>query len=286
VPPLPGRPVDAVTADRLNAARWDALADVHAAGTGRFYDTDALVRGESPLWDCERAALARVLPDGVAGIDLLHLQCHLAGDAIHFAREGARVTALDRSQRALAHAARRAAACGVDVRFVAADAAAPPAELDASFDLVWATIGITGWATDLRAWFAAVARMLRPGGRLVLIDVHPVYGMLGGLDPLLLDFPHGGGTVLAFDEPGSYDDPDADVAATDAACVAWSVGEHVEAAIAAGLVLEHLAEDTETEHDPRGLLEPEADGRCRARLHPGAPPLPLLMTLLARRPAA
>jgi hypothetical protein len=97
------------------------------------------------------------------------------------------------------------------------------------------------------------------------------------------DFPYGGGTVLAFDEGGSYDDPDAPVEATEAAVASWDVGEHVSAAIGAGLTVEHLSETTATEHDPRGMLTPDADGRHRLRLGPDQPPVPLLFTLVARR---
>ena len=134
----------------VNRQRWDALAEVHHTGSGRFYDLERLRRGDNPLWDSERAALTRAAPDGVAGLVVLHLQCHLAADAIHFARSGARVTGLDVSPVALRHAADRAAACGVEgIRWVESDASDPPAELAGSFDLVWATIGVTSWANTV-----------------------------------------------------------------------------------------------------------------------------------------
>jgi SAM-dependent methyltransferase len=278
-----GRPVDAAEFASINARHWDELAAAHDRGTGRFYDTDALIRGENPLWQVERDALARVAPDGVAGLDVLHLQCHLAADAIHFARQGARVTGLDASPVALERAAARAARCDADVRWVRSDASHPPAELDGAFDLVWATVGVTGWALDLDAWMAACARILRPGGRLALVDLHPLYGMLATVDPLLADFPYGGGTVLAFDEGGSYNDPDAPVESTESAVASWDVGEHVTAAVGAGLTVEHLSETTASEHDPRGMLTPDPDGLYRLRLGPDQPPLPLLFTLIARR---
>jgi SAM-dependent methyltransferase len=278
-----GRPVDAAEFAAINARHWDDLAEAHDRGTGRFYDTQALIRGENPLWAVERRALARVAPDGVAGRDVLHLQCHLAADAIHFAREGARVPGLDASRVALERAAVRAERCGVDVRWVRADASDPPADLDGGFDLVWATIGVTCWAHDLSRWMAAAARLLRPGGRLVLIDLHPLYAMFGTLQPPVVDFPYGGGAVLAFDEGGSYDDPKAPVASTEAAVAAWDVGEHVAAAIGAGLTIEHLEEHLASDHDPRGLLAADADGLYRLRLGPSQPPVPLLFTLVARR---
>ena len=45
------------------------------------------------------------LPDrwfgDVSGMDVMHLQCHLAYDALSLARRGARVTGMDLSARAL-----------------------------------------------------------------------------------------------------------------------------------------------------------------------------------------
>lgn len=280
-----GRPVDAATADDLNARFWDALADRHARGTGRFYDTEALVRGESPLWASEAAALARVAPDGLAGRRVLHLQCHLASDAIHFARLGAEVTALDRSSAALRHAAERAARCGVELRFVEADASDPPAELDGRFDLIWATIGVTCWIPDLDRWMAGAKRLLRPGGRLVLIDLHPLFSMLETFAPVRADFPYGGGALLAFDDGGGDYNGDVDAAPGGAtANAAWSVGEHVSAAVRSGLVVDHLEEHLETDRCPVGGLTPEADGLYRLRYGPDQPPLPVLFTLVAHRP--
>lgn len=268
-----------------NAEHWDVRAEAHARGTGRFYDTDALARGEDPLWEVERAALARVAPDGVAGLDVLHLQCHLAGDAIHFARSGARVTGLDLSPVALAAAAARAARCGVEVRLVEADASAPPAELHGAFDVVWATIGVTCWAFDLDRWTAAAASMLRPGGRLALVELHPAYNMLESVDPPVADIAWGGGALLTYESSSSYDNPDMAIRRTSGTVAAWGIDDHIGATIRAGLVVEHLDEHLDCEHDPRGLLAPDADGRYRVRLGPGQPPLPILFTLVAVKPA-
>jgi SAM-dependent methyltransferase len=173
----------------------------------------------------------------------------------------------------------------VDVRFVQADASAPPAELDGAFDIVWATIGVTCWALDLDRWTAAAARMLRPGGRLVLVDLHPAYNMLDSLDPPVADLAWGGGVRLDFEVDSSYDNPDVPIRRTSGTVATWGVADQVGAAIRAGLLVEHLDEHLECEHDPRGMLTPDADGRHRLRLGPGQPPLPMLFTLIAAKSA-
>ena len=120
----------------------------------------------------------------VAGLDVLHLQCHIGFDSISLARRGARVTGADFSPASLAKARDLAARAGVEVEFVEADATALPRELHGRFDLVYATMGVICWIEDLGAWMRSVHAALRPGGRLVLVEIHPLYNMIGAREPL------------------------------------------------------------------------------------------------------
>jgi ubiquinone/menaquinone biosynthesis C-methylase UbiE len=116
----------------------------------------------------ERSAVDRATAGkGVGGLDVLHLQCHIGCDAISMAREGARVTGVDFSARALERLDDLAARSGVEVNTVEADSRALPHDLDDSFDLVYATIGVLCWIDDIDAWMRGVARVLRAGGTLV-----------------------------------------------------------------------------------------------------------------------
>jgi hypothetical protein len=132
---------------------------------------------------------------------------------------------------------------------------------------------------------ASAAAALRPGGRLVLVELHPLYNMVAKTDPLTLDFPYGNDGPRRFDEPGSYAAPDADVAATEQVLFGHSLGEIVTAAVAAGLRIDALHEHLDTARDPRGdVLAREEDGRLRLRVTGEA--LPVLFTLLASKPAS
>jgi hypothetical protein len=129
----------------------------------------------------------------------------------------------------------------------------------------------------------SAAAALRPGGRLALVELHPFYEMVAAVDPLRLDFPYAFDGPRRFDEPGSYADPEADVADTIEIVYAHSLGEVVTAAIRAGLRIDALHEHLDTELDPRGQVLPrEEDGRFRLRIT--GQPLPLLFTLLASKP--
>jgi 2-polyprenyl-3-methyl-5-hydroxy-6-metoxy-1,4-benzoquinol methylase len=62
-----------------------------------------------------------------AGKDLLHLRCHLGLDTLAWARQRARVTGADFSERALEQARLLAAETGLDGRFVVSNVADLPA---------------------------------------------------------------------------------------------------------------------------------------------------------------
>ena len=165
-----------------------------------------------------------------------------------------------------------------------ADAAALPDSLRGGFDVAYATIGAICWIEDIGAWMRCAAATLRPGGRLVLVEIHPLYAMVEAAgEPLRLDFPYAFDGPRRFDEPGSYADPDAPVQATAEVVFAHSLGEIVNAAIAAGLRIDALHEHLETDLDPRGnLLTRGEDGRYR--LEVSGERLPVLFTLIATRP--
>jgi SAM-dependent methyltransferase len=262
----------------INRANWDAWAAAHGQQDA-YYDVPALVGGADSLTDVERAGVAAAVGD-VRGLDVVHVQCHLAFDAINLARRGARVTAVDFSPVALAKAATIAADCGVEVEFVEADATRLPGALRHRFDLAYATIGILCWIGDVDAWMRSVASVLRPGGRLLLIDGHPMMGMIGTIDPLSLEFPYTYDGPHEFSSPASY----AGVAvATRNVQYGHSLGEIVSAAIAAGLRVLRLTEHMESPIDFFGGRERDLDGQYRLRVTGQL--VPQLFTLICERPA-
>jgi len=122
-------------------------------------------------------------------------------------------------------------------------------------------------------------RDARPGGRLLLVDFHPLRGMVETLDPLVLDFPYAFDGPHTFDEPGSYADRDAVLASTATVLYAHALGEIVTAAVNAGLRVVALTEHLDSPVDSRGWKTPDADGRFRFRID--GQPVPMLFTLVA-----
>ena len=100
-------------------------------------------------------------------------------DTISLSRLGARrVVGLDLSPRSL-ELARRA---GARIELVESNVYAAREAVTGDFDLVYTTLGVLCWLPDIDLWARVVARLLRPGGRLVLRDDHPVF-MAVGDDP-------------------------------------------------------------------------------------------------------
>ena len=261
----------------VNVRFWDSLAAAHGHGD-TYYDLDALVAGRSSLRDVEDEAVREAVGD-VRGLDVLHVQCHLGLDAVTLARRGARVTGVDFSPVSIRRAAELAERCGVEVEYVEADSTQLPASLHGRFDLAYATIGVLCWIADLDAWMRSVRSTLRPGGRLVLVELHPLLVMVDSTEPLRLDMPY------AFDGPHEFAEPESYAGVSPAGdgrnvSYAHSLGEVVSAATRAGLRIEALHEHLEADFDPRGdVMVREADGWFRLRV--AGQPLPVLFTLLA-----
>ena len=116
----------------------------------------------------ERPAVRAVLGD-VRGLDVLDAGAAAGEQSAWLAEHGARVVAIDASE-SMVHLAR--ARLGDAVTVLCADLALPLPLADASFDAVLSSLTlhyVEDWLPTLRE----LARVLRPGGRLVLSTHHP-----------------------------------------------------------------------------------------------------------------
>jgi SAM-dependent methyltransferase len=151
-----------------NQADWNARADEYQARHGsQLAEHDGLTWSG---WNLPEADL-QVLGD-VAGRDVLELGCGGAQWSIGLAREGARVTALDLSERQLEYARRAMEAAGVDFPLVHASAEAVPLP-DESFDIVFCDHGAMSFTDPYRS-VPEVVRLLRPGGLLAFSHMSPL----------------------------------------------------------------------------------------------------------------
>jgi SAM-dependent methyltransferase len=142
------------------------------AGIGTVFDSTAVQYAEiSPLlWDRIGQATveaARIQP----GEHVLDVCCGAGASAIPAAKAAGpqgRVDAIDLAGELLAQGRRRAAREGlVNVRFLQADAETWEPDAHRLYDLVQCVLGVF-FLSDMEASVSRLARMVRPGGRLLI----------------------------------------------------------------------------------------------------------------------
>jgi SAM-dependent methyltransferase len=154
---------------RANRSWWDAEAAAYYAEHGNYLGDADL------LWCPEglRESTANLLGN-VAAKDVLEVGCGAAQGARWLVSAGARVTAFDVSMGQLRQARQLDERTGIRVeRLVQADAQALPLR-DASFDIVVSAFGALPFVADSAGALREIARVLRPGGRLVFSVTHPI----------------------------------------------------------------------------------------------------------------
>lgn len=268
----------------VNRRNWDERVEAHVASpdyaVSRFVD--------DPQYLSAVVAFDRPRLGDVAGLEGVHLQCHIGTDTVSLSRLGARMTGLDFSAPAVAAACSLAHAAGSDARFVEADVYEAPDVLGrARFGLVYTGVGALCWVPDVDRWARVVADLLAPGGRLFLREGHP---MLWALDDersdgrLVVRFPYfETAEPLVYESAKTYVSTDAVFRSTTAAVWNHGLGEVVSALLGRGLELSGLVEHHSAPWEALpGTMTRGADGEWRLTDDPRR--LAATYTLQAVRP--
>ena len=259
-----------------NRANWDERVPIHVSG--EFYAVAGFKAGEERLRPFELSEVG-----SVTGKNLVHLQCHFGIDTLSWARRGARVVGLDFSAPAIEEARRLADELGLEADFVQSDVYGAVEALGGrDFDVVYTGLGALNWLPDIRGWAGVVASLVRPGGFLYLSEFHPFSWVFGDEDLTVAhDYFHGEEPEV-WDEPGTYADLETETVYNRTYEWNHTLGEVVSAVIEAGLVLEFLHEHDYTLFPRWPFLK--KTGFDAYRLPEGAPRLPLMYSLRARKP--
>ncbi|MDQ1085774.1 MULTISPECIES: bifunctional 2-polyprenyl-6-hydroxyphenol methylase/3-demethylubiquinol 3-O-methyltransferase UbiG [unclassified Siphonobacter] len=136
-----------------------------------FYDLEGFLKGASSLKSIELDLLGDVQDQSI-----LHLQCHFGQDSLSLARMGAWVTGVDLSDIAIYSAQSLAVQMNLlNAEFICSDVY--DLRLNQQFDVVFTSYGVIGWLPDMDRWAEVIARHLKPGGKLVFVEFHPVVWM-------------------------------------------------------------------------------------------------------------
>lgn len=162
-------------------ARWSASYDSAP---------NPLIRVEEPV--------VRAWIDAAPAGSALDAACGTGRHTAYLAERGHRVIGIDASPEMLERA--RARVPQADLR--RGDLESLPLE-DASVDLAVCALALTH-SRDVRRPIAELARVLRPGGQLILSDLHPTMVLLGGTG-LFIGADGTAGDVASFHHPhGAY----------------------------------------------------------------------------------
>ena len=154
-----------------NRLAWDEIAKVRhmKQQTAEFF-----ARGGSTLSN----EVLEIAGD-VRGLSLCHLQCATGEDTLSWANQGATATGIDISPIQIDLATKKAEAAGLSVRFIASDIYALPNKLfEEKFDIVFTGGGALVWLPDLQEWGKIIAGLLKPSGRLIVDEEHPLAGCM------------------------------------------------------------------------------------------------------------
>lgn len=275
-----------------NRRSWNAVIPAHNSHKGD--QAKFLREGGSTLFVEELELLG-----DIEGVSLLHLQCNCGQDSLSLVAAGAKVTGVDISDVAIDFARTLSADSGLPARFDRADVFDWLDEAAARgdrFDRVFSSYGTIGWLTDLPRWARGVASVLAPGGRLVLLEFHPLCWSFDGqgrlVEPYFIaepieekdgveDYVGRSGEGLVPME-GSREDQGYQGFENPESAVSYqyTVAQTVQAIADAGLFVEQLREYPYA----NGCvlfdgMEP-LPGR-RYRMPPGVPDMPLMLGVVA-----
>lgn len=217
----------------INRKSWNDKTDLHYQSD--FYDTKGFIAGANSLNDIEMDLLG-----DVKGKRVLHLQCHFGQDTISLGRLGAMVTGMDFSDRAIQRANELAKKTNVEASFICCDIYDLPSHLNQQFDMVFTSYGTIGWLPDIGKWAEIVSRFLKPNGKFVFVEFHPVVWMFDdGFEKIIYNYFNSGAIVET--EEGTYADKTADISQE---YITWNhgIGEVVNNLIKYGLEINSLDE--------------------------------------------
>lgn len=225
--------MDDVSIRDQNRRAWNSIADRRDEVRG-FPPPEFFTRGGSTLDEIEVEAL-----QPIAGRTVLHLGCASGSDTLSLAGLGARVTGVDISDVAIELARAKAHRAGLEAEFIRADIFDLPDGLDGQFDVVYVKAGVLCWMSDIRMWTLTVVRVLRPGGTLLVYEMHPLLEaieVMGGV--IKVDWSYFGRGPDLVEEPTmtGVDTGEPRYQFT------WPLGDVVTAVLEAGLALERLQE--------------------------------------------
>jgi len=218
---------------KINKKLWNQKVDYHMKSD--FYDVNGFMSGNSSLNKIELDLLG-----GITGKTILHLQCHFGQDTISLGRMGAKVTGIDLSDKAIEQAKILAQKTKVNARFICCDIYDLPNHLNEQFDIVFTSYGTIGWLPDLNKWGQIISKFLKPQGKFIFTEFHPIVWMFD-YDFNKIEYCYFKSDAIIEEETGTYANKDAPIKSKS---ITWnhSISEVINNLISNGLELNSFNE--------------------------------------------
>jgi 2-polyprenyl-3-methyl-5-hydroxy-6-metoxy-1,4-benzoquinol methylase len=258
----------------INRHQWNERTKVHLRSA--FYDMTSFLEGRNSLTSIERQLLGEL-----AGLSVLHLQCHFGQDSLSMARMGAKVTGLDLSDEAIRQASQINHQLGLSARFICGDVLSMDEYLQGeTFDIIFTSFGVIGWLPSLEKWGKLISNHLKPGGKFILAEFHPAVWMFDDHFTHVA-YAYFNRETIREEGVGTYTDGGEDLKLTS---VSWnhSLAEVFTALLGAGLQVVSFDEYDYSPFDCFSQTSPAPDGGYYIKGMEGK--LPLFYTLVCTKP--
>jgi ubiquinone/menaquinone biosynthesis C-methylase UbiE len=159
-----------------NRRAWNQVAPIHATINQARLVQSFKRPGFSVLDSYETEKLLQI---GVKGKSVAQLACNNGRELLSIKNMGAgRCVGFDIAEEFIKQAEALNQAAQFDCEFVTSNILEIPERYNQQFELIYISIGVLSWMPDLNAFFAVVARLLKPQGHLMIYEMHPFLNML------------------------------------------------------------------------------------------------------------
>lgn len=240
----------------LNRKTWNDKVNVHV--NSDFYKQQDFLDGKNTLQQIELELLGNVKDKRI-----LHLQCHFGQDTISLARMGATTVGADFSDKAIEVAQKLTKELDADASFICCDVYDLPNRMYQEFDIVFTSYGTIGWLPDLDKWAKVISHFLKPGGKFVFAEFHPVIWMYDD-DFSKITYNYFKSAPILEESTGTYAEKQSDIANKT---ISWnhSLSEVFTNLLANGLSIERFNEYDYSPYDCFNQTEEFEPGKFRIK---------------------
>ncbi|MCF8306000.1 MAG: class I SAM-dependent methyltransferase [Ignavibacteriales bacterium] len=256
----------------INRKLWDNRTEIHF--NSDFYDVESFVKGKDSLNPIEIGLLGNI-----EGKKILHLQCHFGMDTISLSRRGAHAMGVDFSAKAIEKALELNRKSGTNARFLQSEIYKLSASLDEKFDIVFTSYGVLGWLPDMIKWAEIVNHFLKPGGKLILVEFHPVLWIFSD-DFRQIQYDYMDSVPIIEESDGTYADRDSAIREKS---VGWNHGlsSVLDSIIKTGLIITDFKEYNYSPYNCFQNMIMTEDGKYKIKGLENK--LPMLYSLVAEK---